>query len=275
MNEDQNPPHSDPLPYDPVPGDGVAPAAMDGMVAERYVSTELKKARGSLLRTQLFSGVFVLLIGGYVFYVTNRFRQSLEPREAATIAQGLISQRVDDQGIQLADYVKKEVPAYIRSAPDYALKELPGFRTQIEDRIQNDIETYAKQSSDRLGTEVDTFLEKNKESVGALIKDGQDPAATAKMTGEMRALFVRYLSETNAGGESLKAKLDGSLDALKRAETRMARLATAKDLTPQEKNAKRAIAVLLRTVHMKRMETGGEPLVKVPAEVTTGLNPTP
>ncbi len=230
-------------------------------IAERYVDEELRKAKSSLLRTQIGSVLAVLVLGGYMLYITQRFRASLEPHEAATIAQGLVSQKLDQQGGELAEYVKKEVPNYIRQAPDYALKELPNFRTGIQGRVDTEIKTYAKSSSERLGGEVDKFLEANKEGVGEMLKNGNDPAAAAKINAGLKEVFVKYLDEpipgpNGAPGESAKAKLDGALDILTKVEARMKRLATAKDLTVAEQNAKRAIAVLLKTVEEKRVEEG-------------------
>ena len=250
MNEDGTP-MVDPTP-DPLRG---APGSGEG-VAENYVHGELKKAKDSLLRTQIISALAVVLLGGYTLYVTSGFRRAMEPKEAATIARGLVSQRLSEGGPQFADYVKREVPALLRQAPDYALKELPNIRTEVENRVSTDIERYAKESSERLGGEVDKFLENNKESVGQLIKDGQDPTATAKINSELKAVFVRYLDEPAGGGESMKAKLDAALKMLKQVESRMKRLASAKDLTPKEQNAKRAIAVLMKTVTQKRLAEG-------------------
>lgn len=250
-----------PLPGDPVVGDPVsvneAPLADPGApVAERFVDKELKEAKKSLLYSQIGSVLAVLLLGGYTLYITTEFRKRLEPKEAATIAQGLVSQKIDQQGPELANYVKEEVPKYIRQAPDYVLKELPSYRQDLQKRANDAIEKYAKESSVRLETQIDSFLENNKESVGALIKNGQDPAATAKINEELKGVFVKYLEDTSAGGESLKSKLDQSLDLLKKADELMSRLATSKNLTPQEQNAKRAIAVLLKQIDLKRIEEG-------------------
>lgn len=228
----------------------------DGQAAERYVTAELKKAKDGLLRTQVLSVASVVLVGGYLGYVTSRFRESLAPQEAATIAQGLINGKVDEGGAQLVEYVKKEVPAYIRQVPDYALKELPNYRTELEARVTTEVERYAKESSDRLGAALDEFLETNKESVGELIDKGSDPTATAEITRAMRKMFVEYVESTPAGGESLKAKLNAALVTLNKADAKMARLATAKNLTPSEVRAKRAVAILLRQIAVKRIEEG-------------------
>ena len=282
MNEDGTPQNNDPI--QPLPSvESTVESTVDpttgaetivvtrpetseaGVVAERYIAAEVKGAKASLLRTQIFSVLLAVLIGGYVIYLTQRFRASLEPKEAATIATGLIAQRVEDQGGQLADSLKTEVPKYIRQAPDYALEQLPQIRTQIQNRVETEVQNYAEKSSEQFGAQMDTFLEQNKEEVGELLKNGNDPAATAKIAEGLKAEFVKYLSTTQVNGETLKAKLDAALGTLDKAQARLKRLATAKDLTPQEQSAKRAIAVLLSTVDQKRAEfNGGEPLATEP-----------
>lgn len=243
----------------PMANDPIVDRTSGEGVAEQYIRTELKRARDGLLRTQIISALVVLGLGGYTIWATSRFRAALQPTEAATIAKGLVSDRLETGAVQFADYVKKEVPNYIRKAPDYAIERLPEFREGLEGRVNREIETYAKSSSEQLGQQVDTFLENNKESVGTLLKDGQNPETTAKMNAELKALFVRYLDEPMPnGGESMKAKLDQALEVLNKVDARMTRLATAKDLTPAETNAKRAIAVLLKQIHEKRMDEGHE-----------------
>ncbi|MER3496232.1 MAG: hypothetical protein C4320_05175 [Armatimonadota bacterium] len=231
-------------------------AVGDESVARNFIHSEVEAARRSLRNTQIGSVLIAGLLCGYVMYLTARFRSALEPREAATIVQGLVTQKVDQQGPEIKEYIKKEVPNYIRQAPDYVLKELPMYRQQIQERANQEIERFAKESADRLATQVDKFLDEQKDAVAALIKDGQDPAATAKITSGLKSAFVAFLDETQAGGESLKSKLDQALDLLTKVEARMNRLANGKSLEPQELSAKRAIAVLMRTIDEKRMEEG-------------------
>ncbi|MBI3192129.1 MAG: hypothetical protein HYZ36_05630, partial [Pedosphaera parvula] len=64
--------------------------------------------------------------------------------------------------------------------------------------------------------------------------------------------LMGYLEEKPEGGESIKEKLDTSLDALKRIDKQMERLATAKDLTPQEKKTRRAIAIVSKKLDKVR-----------------------
>lgn len=227
-----------------------APAALD------YIHHERDKTRASLRNTIIGSVVVAGLLSGYVLYLTARFRTSLEPREAATITQGLISQRVDQQGPQIQAYLKEEVPKYIRQAPDLAMRELPNFRERIQTQVNDDIAKYAKEGSARLETQFDAFLENNKEPVGALIKNAQDPAATEKIASALKEEFVKFLDTAPDGKESLKAKLDATLSNMEKIQARMARLARNKALLPQEKSARRAIAILMRTIDQKRVEEG-------------------
>ena len=235
-----------------------APTTAATTNAEKYVKTELKRAKDALLRTQIGAAIAVFALGGYTLHLTSKFRASMEPKEAATIAQGLLAQKVDEGGTQIAEFVKAEVPKVIRQAPDYAMKQLPEFRQQLTSEVTTEVERYAKESSEQLGGHVDKFLEENKEAVSQLILDGGHYDATVQINRELKKLLVAQLEQPTPDGESIKAKLDHSLDTLNKVEARMKRLATAKDLTPAEKHAKRAIAVLLKTVHDKRVEEGHE-----------------
>lgn len=273
MNDSNNPQSSNVDPANSSKGDGhVEPH--DGQLAERYIHNELEQTRGSLVRTQVGSVAVALLLCGYMIYLTSTFRKNLEPQAAATIAQGIASQKIEEQGPELASYVKREVPAYIRKAPDYALEQLPKFRQQIQTEVDNSIQKYAKESGDQLSAQIDKFLEENKEPVGELLKQGQDPKATEEINAKLKELFVQYMETTQVGGETLKAKLDSSLEMLNKVDARMKRLAEAKDLSPQEQSAKRAIAVLLKTVNDKRVEEGKtEPLAKDAADAVKSAMP--
>ena len=56
------------------------------------------------------------------------------------------------------------------------------------------------------------------------------------------------LPSTRQTQGSIKDKIDKSLDALKKMEGQMDRLANATDLTSQEKKTRRAIAIIAKTV---------------------------
>ena len=79
------------------------------------------------------------------------------------------------------------------------------------------------------------------------------PEALKLLATDIEQELMSYLEEKpEGGGESIKAKLDSSLDALKRIEKQMDRLANGKDLTPQEKKTRRAIALISRKLDKGR-----------------------
>lgn len=238
------------------------PVAAEGVLAEQFIVAELKKAKDGLLKTQIIAVVAVLLVGGYLGYVTNTFTTNLEPKTLGNTIKSYVVAQVDEQAPQIQDYVRKEVPAYVAKLPDLAKEQLPKFREELEGRLLAQVEAYADQSNEKLGNAVDTFLENNKDSVKALIENGQDPAATKAITAELKKVFVEYLEETAIEGETLKQKLDASLEALSTLDARVQKLAANKGLTASEKKARRAIAVLAKTVDTADIEKANLPKLK-------------
>ena len=69
----------------------------------------------------------------------------------------------------------------------------------------------------------------------------------AKLEPEIDRFLSEYLNQRMGGEESLQAKLDKTLHALRDIKKMTDRLTTATDLTPQEKKARHAIAIIGRT----------------------------
>jgi hypothetical protein len=223
-------------------------------VAERYVDHELVRARTSLKQTRVVCIVLFLFVAIYMGDITYNFAQAMEPHQAATIAKGLISQRINDNIPQVQEYIRKEVPTYISKVPDYIKTEMPRYREQLEARVESDFRNYASQTSNDLGNRLDTFLVNNKDSVATLLQANRDPKQMQKWTENLRDVFSGYLNATPTGGnETLRDKLEASLDSLHRVEAKTKRLAEANDLTPDEKKAKLAIATLLKTIGDKQL----------------------
>ncbi len=234
-------------------------------VAERYVAQELRDTRASLRRTQITSTLLSLFVMGYVGYVTANLRAAMEPKAAAQIAQGLIAERVDEQGPELIAELKRRVPALIAELPDYALRQMPEYREALEEQVATDMERHFTANSAELGDTVDELLTANKDDIKRMLEVGQDPEASREIGLALEQEFTEFLQKTPAGGgETIMAKMDGSLKALRNVEQRMDRLANAKDLTAQEKQARRAIALLSRTI--VELREGSPPLIPLPSE---------
>lgn len=221
------------------------------MVADQFVASEITKTRSALKQTQIIGTLVFLFVFFYIGSIALRFHRSLQPEEAATIAKGLVAERVTDSGPELTSYLKKEIPAAIEKAPDYVMRELPNYRGQLEDRLEQEFRKYTDDTSAQLSNELDQFLMNNQEQFKTVMLTGQDPEATKALTSNLRQMFVSYLSEKPEGEESVQEKIDESLVALGKIKAMTARLAAGKNLTAPEQKTRRAIAVLLTTIDEK------------------------
>ncbi|RYG34329.1 hypothetical protein EON81_15860 [bacterium] len=229
-----------------VPTPAPTPSGED--VAELYIARELKDSKVGLQRTRIGTVVVVLGLGLYLGYITSTFRSNLEPKAAAEITHGMLSQRLNDAEPQFATYLRDEVPKFIRQAPDYAIGRLPQYRESIEDRVETDLRSYAKSTSDQLTKEMGEFLTLHKTQVEDMLKEGQDPKVTEEVGVALEAQFRAYLAEQPVAGDTLKARLDNTLGAMDRVEVRTTRLLANKGLTPSEQKARHAIAMLMRRI---------------------------
>lgn len=240
-----------------------ANAVNDEPVAAHYITRELSHARKSLRNTQIFGSLLVLGTLGYMSYIAYNFRESLQPQAAAEIAGSIINQRVQEQATGLADQVKQRVPGLIAGLPDYALKQMPQYRQALETRIASDLETHCKKAAVDLDTHIDGFLAENKDKIKSVLGDSQNPEAVRELGGALQHEFLKSLKQINAGGnETVGVKIDKSLQALREINTKMKRLADNRNLSPQEKKARHALAIMVGTVNR---ETKG---VQMPTKIS-------
>ncbi len=217
-------------------------------VAERFVHTELADARKSLRLTQIIASVAALGIMIYTGAIASTLNKTLEPNAAAQVATGLIVTQVDEHAPQIAADVRARVPKLIEEMPDYAIKQLPQYRTALESQVENDMTKYFTSSSKELGSSFDELLDANKDSIGQMLKDGKDPEATKVVGNAMEKEMLDYVNTVSLNGEKLSTKLDGAYTSLSQVNKKMEKLAANKNLTPQEKKARRAIGILSQGV---------------------------
>lgn len=226
-------------------------------IAERFVRKELMDARKSLRVTQIVASVVALGTMIYTGAIASGLNKTLEPTSAATVATGLIATQVEEQGPQIASEIRQRIPKLIEEMPDYAIKQLPQYRTALESQVENDMNKYFTSSSKELGASFDELLEDNKASIGQMLKDGKDPEATKIVGNAIEKEMLDYTNTVKLNDETLSAKLDGAYTSLTAVEKRMAKLALNKNLTPQEKKARRAIGILSRTIDAANPATTG------------------
>lgn len=215
-------------------------------IATQYVIDQLQAARASLRNTQIVAVVLILAIIGYMSWVTIGLRAEFEPKEAAKNAKGIIAIQVNQHAQEFADRIKKVVPGFVAQFPDYVLKQLPVYRAELEAKINADIVDYSKKTSQEMATHLDHFFTEHQDKIKELLHTAQDVQTVRLMGPDLEAEILGYLKEKTSDGESIQQKFDHSLAALERVSTQLNHLATAGDLTPNEKRLRQAIAVLMK-----------------------------
>ncbi len=215
--------------------------------AVQYISDSLQKARATLRKTLIIATVLVLVIASYLTFITYKLRtEFLNPKPAATMAVGQLRSFVVQNGPEITKSLKEQVPGMIARLPDLILEQLPNIRLTLEQRLEDHLREYLSQHADELGTHLDEFLEEHKDNVDAFIEAAQDPEGTAVLGEQLEEELTQFLTAKGDDGKSIHEKMDDVLDALKRMESQLDRLAHAKDLTPQELKLRYAIAVIMQ-----------------------------
>lgn len=217
-------------------------------VAKGYVEHELEATKKALQQTQIFGSAFVFVVMCSLFSIANGFSSNLEPKTAAKITKGLVSQRLEDLQPQVSDYLKREIPTLIKGVPAMAKQQLPTMRENLEVQLEGEITKLADQTSGELDSALDAFLAEKEDEFKTIILAGQDKETTDEVARAMREMFVDYLTESHGEDESIQDKLDQSLVALKDIAARTHRMAYASDLDAIEIKTRRAVACLFSTV---------------------------
>lgn len=242
-----------------------------GELSHKYVEQELNEANKALQNTQIWGSVAVFGLMCYLFSIAGGFASNLQPKEAAKITKGLIVQRLDSAQEQVESYLGKEIPTMIESVPDYAKSQLPIYRESIENTLEGELAKLADDTSSNLDKSLDTFLIQNQDEFKTIILSGQDKETTDKVAGQMKDMFLSYLTEPTEDGESIQDKLDQSLKALHEVEVKTAHLANGSNLTAQEQKQRRAIACLFKTVQDHKGELNIPKKEDVQAVVKTAM----
>jgi uncharacterized protein YicC (UPF0701 family) len=243
MNPEPNTPEKN---NPPAQASSIPPLETD--VAAKYIADQVQKARVSLHKSRLVGVVLCIVVLGYMTFLVKSLQAYLDPHQAADMANSFISEQVDDKAKDISDQLKDKIPAMIAQIPDYALEKIPEYRQALEDKVEADFTEFAHATSAQFGKHLDDFLKNHVVQIKALLDSAKDPDKLKALGPDLENEILEYLKEKPAEGESIKDKIDKSLDALKKMEAQMDRLANATDLTVQEKKTRRAIAMIAKTV---------------------------
>lgn len=234
------------------PGSGAAASTTPTTVppAELFLLAELLRSRADLRRTRMVGLLAVIIIGGYMGFLSSRLRQELNPKNAAEHAVNFVVGQVGDKSEALATEVKVRIPALVAELPDHFKQELPKYREALEARLESDFQAHCAATAPQLGKHLDDFLQAHIVTIAALLKTADNKPEMLKVLGsDIANEVLTYIEDKGSADESLKQKIDTTLAELRKVEKLVERLANAKDLTPQEKKTRHAIAIVSRSAN--------------------------
>ena len=244
-----SPPAASTAPATAAPGTA-APAATGPGAAEQFLAAEVLRSRDALRRTRLAGLLAIIVVGGYMGFLAIRLRQELSPKNAAEHAVNFVVGQVGDRSESLATEVKTRIPALVATLPDHFKEELPKYREALETRLEGDFQAHCAATSVQLGKHLDDFLKNHIVTIRALLKTADNKPEMLKVLGpDIANEVLTYIEDRGAAEESLKEKIDAALVELQRVEKLVDRLANAKDLSPQEKKTRHAIAIVSRSAN--------------------------
>jgi hypothetical protein len=224
-------------------------AVTENSVAESYVFSELQAAKRTLKWTRIVTG---LLIAGALIetiFVAGGMYNNLQPSAAASVVDGLIAQRVNDNSDNIKSSIEEKAPQLIAQIPGQAIDAMPKIRESIESKFVGSLNTFATSSSSKLDAQVTQYLNDHQDEVRAALADGQDPAAVHLLAVGLTQGFISSLRDTQLeDGETAGSKFDSSLTALTEVQQKLDRLAANRHLTPEEANTRHAIALIAQTI---------------------------
>jgi hypothetical protein len=219
------------------------PVSSGDAIAAAFLAQELPDARKTLKRTRIIGVALILFIAAYMGTISTIMVGFFEPKTAAEVASGMLTQHVASDGPVLLSHVEREIPLLIRETPDFLIKEIPGFRKQLQGALTADCEAYCNALSKEWGAQMDQYIDTHKPEIRTLLENAGDREAIRKTLPD----FDKAVGETvqkNVEGQAAKEHIDAWAAALKEVDKRVDRLANGQNLTPEEIKARHALAML-------------------------------
>ncbi len=232
-------------------------------VLAAYLAQELPKARQLLKRTRIICMVLILFVGAYIGIISTIMVNFFQPKAAAEVASGMLAQHAVKDGPILAAKVEWEIPHIIHEVPDYLIGELPVYRKELQQSLEAEYEAYCNSLSKDMGDQLDRLIDDHQAEIKTLLENASDRDAIRKTLPD----FDRVIAESmknDAEGQALRQHIDEWAAALKEVENRMDRLANGSNLTPEERKARYALALLSKVIdaNAKMPEDNSAPVTK-------------
>ena len=229
------------------------PAAAGDAVATAYIAAEIVKARKELKRTRIVGVVLVCVVATYITIISTTMVGFFQPGAAAQVASGMLMQHVSSDGKALTAKVEQQIPQLIRELPDYAIKELPRYRHEMEQTLETELQAHCETLSADVGYQVDLLIDSHHEAIKQVLANANNRAALRQALPDLNRTVATYLA-TDPDGRAIHQHITDLAVALKDVQTRMDRLAYGKNLTPEEKSARRSLALLAQAIQTDNKE---------------------
>lgn len=200
------------------------------------MAAQVAHVKKSTRRIQVFGFILVIAILAYLRIVFNAYAEIVTPETLAEMAQGRALDTLPLLSRTLEDALRKEAPSIAEQAKDLVIESLPKIREGMEKQM----DAVADHLVDRLETNLDPMVEsaltENKAEIDEMLKDLEDEDVALEVGKKLKiALAEKLAAEADT-------ELDEFLLAMKAVETKLERLHSAKDLTPEEAFEKELIA---------------------------------
>lgn len=110
---------------------------------EGLLDVELAEAKETNQRSLMIGGVFVVLIGGYLFWASSQFSKLLDPEGLALAASGMALDALPDASASLRELVVDGAPDIATAASQAIVDMLPTYRQVMEDEMEPVIDEVA------------------------------------------------------------------------------------------------------------------------------------
>jgi hypothetical protein len=221
-------------------------------VAIDYIDEQLEKARRSLRRTRTFCLIAMLLILGYMSFVTITIRNHLlRPEAAAEIAAYYFSRfaapdgqappaNVGEQPRESAAPISSSLVTKSVGNPEGSLTEINPSVNGNPLRLEAEVPPYVR-----------AFISQHRGNLQDLIREAQHPKTVQQLSDELdQEIRERLPSRVRDGSADTDymSYVEQKLATLAELESQFDRLAHADNLTPYEKTLRHILASTMGSV---------------------------
>lgn len=222
-----------------------------------FLEDEILKTQSALRNTRLFGIIIIVVVIGYMGYITKGLHAFLDPAAAAEMTTDFVETQLSAKTDLIADQIKARIPALVAELPDHFLKQIPAFRERLEDTAVNAAKEQMNKIALRLDDTLGTFLDEHKDAVNEMLTIGQDFEISDTLRDALTEDIIDYLTLIpEEEGKSVVQQLTDSLKMLGQAEASISKLADGVNLSAPERKTRYALAVLADSIEdqMQRLK---------------------